>query len=178
MATGSISKSARRLHNLGLVDLGHTAFNQRVVRRTALGGEYIKRAQNRLADLAARAPDIARPLGNEEPVAWDAEWFDCELFGGPQVVNVVVDPERGSIRAKRRAQKRGYYLLWDDLNRGFFADPASFEDHMFDMLCRATRNAMKRETAGWYIERYKSTRAELRAEAGASAVPDNDDPDG
>jgi hypothetical protein len=161
--------AARRLHNLGLVDLGHTAFNQRAVRRTALGEEYVKRGHNRLADLAARAPDVARPLGDDEPVAWDAEWFDSELFGGPQLLNVVVDPERGSIRAKRREEKRVFCLLWGDYSRAFYADPTSFDDHMFDTLCSLARKATKREFADWIIKNYKTTRAKLRAEAETSA---------
>lgn len=170
--------AARRLHNLGLVDIGHTAFNQRVVQRTALGEAYIKRAQNRLADLAAGAPDVAQPLGDEEPVAWDAKWFDSELLGGPQLDKVVVDPEGGSIRAQRRVEKRDCYLHWADLNAGFIADPASFDDEMFDWLCSAARKAMKRETARWYIAHYKRTRAKLRAEAGAPGEAGKDDPYG
>ena len=161
--------AARRLHNLGLVDLGHTAFNQRAVRRTALGEEYVKRAHNRLADLAARAPDVARPLGDDEPVAWDAVWdYDYAELYGPTIDKVEVDKERGSIRAKRREEKRGFYLLWGDLSRAFNADPASFDDHMFDMLCSLARKATKRENADWFINRYKRTRAELRAEVEAS----------
>jgi len=73
---------------------------------------------------------------------------------------------------------RDCYLLWTDLNAGFIAEPASFDDQMFDVLCSAARKAMKRETAGWYIAHYERTRAKLHAEAGVPGEAGKDEPNG
>ena len=64
--------AARRLFNLGLVDIGRVSPSwRRAVRRTALGDRLVVQRKRELVTLAAEAPKSTAPVGK----AW-VKWGD------------------------------------------------------------------------------------------------------